>query len=107
MKTVAPVAVNLEPVANHWCLVGLLNVRRAFTPIVQAMKSANCHIGERWQMGASPAALAAELKIHFELTNLLDVLPDMVVELCEQPLAEGLIVKEKAAHIQGFLLLHD
>jgi hypothetical protein len=58
-------------------------------------------------MGASPAALAAELKIHFELTNLLDVLPDMVMEFCEQPLAEGLIVKEKAAYIQGFLLLHD
>ena len=56
-------------------------------------------------MGASPAALAAELKIHFELTNLLDVLPDMVVELCEQPLAEGLIVKENAADIDGVLML--
>ena len=50
-------------------------------------------------MGASPTMLAAELKIHFELTNLLDVLPDMIVEFCEQPLAEAPVVKEKAAHI--------
>jgi hypothetical protein len=58
-------------------------------------------------MGASPTMLAAELKIHFELSNLLDVLPDMIVQFCEQPLAEAPVVKEKAAHIQGFLLLHD
>jgi hypothetical protein len=56
---------------------------------------------------ASQSRQSAELKVHFELTNVLDVLPDMIVQFCEQPLTEGPIVKEKAAHLQGFLLLHD
>jgi hypothetical protein len=49
VKIAARVAVNLESVASHGCLIELLNVRRAYSTLIAMIKTP-CHLNDKFDV---------------------------------------------------------